>query len=95
MAKRGKDNTRAQYAAALAAFFTRGNACEGSSSAVSRVPDGKVSEPTKLEIIHVLQEFATPDTPKGVVEPALQVFRCARLPETIGDTYGSDQTSVA
>jgi len=84
MAKRGKDNTRAQYAAALATFFTRGNACEGNSSAVSRVPNGKVSEQTKLEIIHVLQGFATPDTPKGVVEPALQVFRCAKLPETIG-----------
>src|SRR6266487_72145 len=59
MAKRGKDSTRAQYAPALAAFFTRGNACKGSSSATSRVPNGKVSEQTKLEIIHVLQEFAT------------------------------------
>jgi hypothetical protein len=84
MAKRTKPERRTEYAAALAAFFTRSNAPEGSSSAVSRVPEGKVSEETKSEIIHVLQEFATPDTPKGVVEPALQVFRCAKLPETIG-----------
>ncbi len=86
MAQRGKAGMRQQYADALAAFITRGSdndVREVNSSDIARVSKGQVSQQTKLEIIRVLQEFATPDASEQVVRPALQAFRRAKLPGTI------------
>ncbi len=86
MAQRGKAKMRQQYADALAAFITRGSdndVREVNSSDIARVSKGQVSQQTKLEIIRVLQEFATPDASEQVVRPALQAFRRAKLPGTI------------
>lgn len=86
MAQRAKPEMREQYAASLAAFIVNGNDNDGgvvSSSDIPRVSKAQVSQQTKFAIIRVLQEFATPDASKQVVQPALQAFRQAKLPGTI------------
>ena len=86
LAQRARPELRAEYAASLAAFISRGNdndVREVNSSNISGVSKGQVSQQTKLKIIRVLQEFATPDASKTVVEPALQAFWRAKCPETI------------
>jgi len=86
MAQRAEPQTREQYAASLATFITRdnNNRVRGvDNSDVPCVSESQISQQTKSEIIRVLQEFATPDASKTVVEPALQAFWRAKCPETI------------
>jgi hypothetical protein len=86
LAQRARPELRAAYAASLATFIASGNdnnVREVNSSNISDVSEGQVSQQTKLKIIRVLQEFATPDASKTVVEPALQAFWRAKCPETI------------
>src|SRR5260370_15711576 len=69
----------------LAAFISGSNdndVTEVSTSDVLRVSKVEVSPQTKLQIIRILQEFATPDASESVVRPALQAFHRAKLPAT-------------
>ena len=86
MAQRAEPQTRAQYAALLAAFITRdnNNRVRGKDNPdVPRVSESQISQQTRSEIICVLQEFATPEASERVVQPALGAFWCVKRPEMI------------
>ncbi len=84
MARRSKPDMRETYVRALAAFIpgNTDNVHVGNSSDLRRQSAAPISDETKTRVLALLEEFATPDAPADVVEPALVAFARAKAPST-------------